>query len=390
VTLLVNNGVEDADPLDAQLSSVASGRSRIRGSRRSRMRLALGLSPTPRPGLVLLPLGMTLGPHGLGVLSVPVLTGLDPVVSVALAALGAFVGMDLELRRLREWFLLLTASVEASVTLLVVAGGVLMVHGLSGVSEATPWLMAVLLGICAAPSSTGVSFAPAQNVSPARRIGDLDDVLPLVLGVLAFAALREGSPLDVARLSAQATLIALTIAVAGWLLVWRTSSDTEHRVFAIGTLLLLGGAAAHLSLSALFAGFVAGSFWNAAGSVARDRIERDLRYLHHPLIALLLLVAGARMQLSLDLVGLAAVYLICRMAGKLAGGWLASFTSAGKVPRDLGLHLMAPGVVGIAFALNALKVRSDAEGTALLTIVIAGSLASDLVSLASSEPEQPA
>ena len=63
---------------------------------------------------------------------------------------------------------------------------------------------------------------------------------------MAFAAVREGSPLEVARLSAQATLLALTIAVAGWLLISRTSSDTEHRVFAIGTLLLIGGAAAHL------------------------------------------------------------------------------------------------------------------------------------------------
>ena len=193
MTLSVSNGVEDADPLDAQLSSLASGKARVRGGRRSRMRLALGLSPTPRPGLVLLLLGMALGPHGLGVLSVPVLTSLDPVLSVALAALGAFVGMDLELRRLREWFLVCVASLESGTTLLVVAAGVLLIHLLSPVSAATPWLMAVMLGICAAPSST-VGFAPAQNVSPARRIGDLDDVLPIVLGVIALAALREGSP----------------------------------------------------------------------------------------------------------------------------------------------------------------------------------------------------
>lgn len=389
MTLSVSNGVEDADPLDAQLSSLASGKARVRGGRRSRMRLALGLSPTPRPGLVLLPLGLALGPHGLGVLSVPVLTSLDPVVSVALAALGAFAGMDLELRRLREWFLLCVASLEAGTTLLVVAAGVLIVHTLFPVSAATPWLVAVMLGICAAPSST-VGFAPAQNVSPARRIGDLDDVLPIVLGVMAFAAVRDGSPLEVARLSAQATLLALTIAVAGWLLISRTSSDTEHRVFAIGTLLLIGGAAAHLELSALFAGFVAGSFWNAAGSVARERIERDLRYLHHPLIALLLFVAGARLDLSLELVGPAAVYLICRLAGKLAGGWLASVTSARAAPRDLGLHLISPGVVGIAFALNVVQVLGDAEGAAFLTIVIGGSLASDLVSLTASQPERPA
>ncbi len=96
------------------------------------------------------------------------------------------------------------------------------------------------------------------------------------------------------------------------------------------------------------------------------------------------------MDLSLDLVGPAAAYLICRLAGKLSGGWLASLISARHVPRDLGLYLMSPGVVGIAFALNVVQVLGDAEGTTFLTIVIAGSLASDLVALAASQPEQPA
>ena len=38
----------------------------------------------------------------------------------------------------------------------------------------------------------------------------------------------------------------------------QTPSESEQRVFAIGALLLLGGAAAHLSLSALFIGLLAG------------------------------------------------------------------------------------------------------------------------------------
>ena len=183
----------------------------------------------------------------------------------------------------------------------------------------------------------------------------------------------------IARLSGQTLLVALTIAAAGWLLVSRTSSVTEERVFAIGALLLLGGAAAYLSLSALFAGFVAGLFWHAAGNEARDRITNDLGYLQHPLIALLLVVAGARVRLSADMAGLVAVYLVCRIAGKLLGGWIASLTSGRDVPRDLGLLLMSPGVVGIAFALNVVQARGDVDNTtALFAIVIAGSLASDL------------
>ena len=73
---------------------------------RLRSRIALGLAPTPRPGLVLLPLGMALGPAGLNLLSNTVLSYLDPALSVSLVALGIFAGLDLDFRRPRESALL--------------------------------------------------------------------------------------------------------------------------------------------------------------------------------------------------------------------------------------------------------------------------------------------
>jgi uncharacterized membrane protein SirB2 len=397
VTVLENgNGdvditVDGAEPLDARLGGLSGARARAPRRWAARMRLALGLPPTPRPGLILIPLGMALGPHALGVLSDPVLATVDPAVSVALAALGAFVGMDLEIRRPRGGFLLFfAASVEGGLTLLAVAGGVLALDALSPSTQTAPWLLALLLGICAAPSST--ADAPrGDHLKRTRRIGDLDDVLPIVVGVLALAAIRQGSPVAVAWLTLQTFLLALTIAAAGWLLVSRTSSVTEERVFAIGALLLLGGAAAYLSLSALFTGFVAGLLWHAAGAESRERITRDLGYLQHPLIALLLIVAGARVALSMELAGLVGVYLTCRIAGKLIGGLFASVIAGSDVPRDIGLSLMSPGIVGIAFALNVVQAHGDLGGTtALFAVVIAGSLVSDLLSLFAPSREQHA
>jgi hypothetical protein len=382
--------VEGAEPLDVRLGGLSGGRARTPHRWTARMRLALGLSPTPRPGLILIPLGMALGPHGLGVLSEAVLTIVDPAVSVALAALGAFVGMNLEFRRPRAGFHLFAASLEGAITLLMVVGGILTVHALSPGSGTTPWILAVMLGICAAPSSTADAVKTNPRLNRAARIGDLDDVLPIVVGLVALVAVREETPLAIARVSGQAILLALTIGVAGWLLVSRTSSVTEERVFAIGALLLLGGAAAYLSLSAVFAGFVAGVFWHAAGTAARDRITHDLGYLQHPLIALLLIVAGARVHLTAEVAGLVAVYLVCRTSGKLLGGWLASIGSHGNVPRDLGLSLMAPGIVGIAFALNVVQARGDDNTATLFAIVIAGSLASDVISLFVRGQEHPA
>ena len=73
---------------------------------RSRIQLARGLAPTPRPWLLLLLTGVAFGPFGLGILSENVLNVLDPAVAAALATLGAFVGMEIDepvwLKRLKK------------------------------------------------------------------------------------------------------------------------------------------------------------------------------------------------------------------------------------------------------------------------------------------------
>jgi hypothetical protein len=334
---------------------------------------------------------MALGPQGIGLLSEPALAALDPAVSVALAALGVFVGLDLKFRRPREDRLLAAASLEAGTTILVVAGGVLLVHALSPSPSLTnPWLFAVLLGLCASSSSTPAEASPEARQSAAMRLGDLDDVLPIVLGALALAWAREGTAGASAWVFTQAVVIALMIALAARLLVAQTSSDSEQRVFAIGALLLLGGTAAHLSLSALFVGFLAGVFWNAAGPPALDALARDMRYLQHPLTVLLLVVAGARVTFAAGVAGLVVAYVVLRTAAKLLGGWFAASAVAPELPREVGFHLTSPGIVGLAFALNTLQARGDLGFTStVFTIVVAGSLASDALSLLALRREGP-
>ena len=52
---------------------------------------------------------------------------------------------------------------------------------------------------------------------------------------------------------------------------------------------------------------------------------------------------------------------------KLSGGWLASVTSARRAAARFGaVTSSSPGVVGIAFALNVVQARGDAEGTRVL------------------------
>jgi hypothetical protein len=341
--------------------------------------MALGLSPSAMPGLLVLLLGAGLGPHGLALLSPGVLSFLDPAMPVALVALGVLTGLGLGGRRHGDGRLLAAATAESAVTIAAVAAGMLFVAPAWSASEGLPyWFLALVLGICAA-SSSAVSFAGRSDASSLEeRIGDLDDLLPIVLGGLALALLRDASPVSALLLAVQACAVALVIVVAGWLLLARSSSETEQRVFAIALLLLLGGAADYLSMSALLSGLIAGLFLEWVGGPARDHVRRDVLHVQHPLLVLVLVVTGARVDFPPAWLGLGAAYLFLRIAGTLAGGWLARRIAGGGVPRDTGLTLVSPGILGIAFALNVLRAAGP-DAAPALAVVAFGAIGSDVI-----------
>jgi Kef-type K+ transport system membrane component KefB len=164
------------------------------------------------------------------------------------------------------------------------------------------------------------------------------------------------------------------------LLLTGASSETEERVFAVSALLLVGGVADALSVSALFGGLVAGVFWRYAGRHPRETISRDVLFVQHPLLVLVLLVAGARADLSPASLAFGAAYVVLRVVGQLAGGAVARRAVGVNAPRDLGLYLLPPGVFGVAFALNAASVVG-ADASVLLAAVVAGTIGCELVAL---------
>ncbi|RPI53084.1 MAG: hypothetical protein EHM55_14820 [Acidobacteria bacterium] len=196
------------------------------------------------PALLLM--GVALGPNGLNLLTASVLQLVDPLVAMALAMVGVFVGLNLDFQRPR---------VDAAMAIAALGG---------------------------------VGVVLSRQESPAT----------LFLITLAMAG------------------IAVIVAFAGWLLVGQTDSEREQQVFVVGSLLLVGGAAVYLSLSALFAGLFAGILWSAAGDLARARIIKELDYFQHPLVVLLLLVAGASITTFVEAGVLALVVLILHLASR--------------------------------------------------------------------------
>ena len=113
-----------------------------------------------------------------------------------------------------------------------------------------------------------------------------------------FPLLREQSIADALPVLGQACAVALVIVLAAWLLIRTSSSEAEQRVFTAALLLLLGGAADYLSLSALFSGLICGVFLQLIGGPVRDSVGRDVLHFQRPLLVLVLIVSGARLELQ--------------------------------------------------------------------------------------------
>jgi hypothetical protein len=368
------------DPIDAGLrASAPPGRLRA-VDLLLRTRAALGLEPLAAPALVFVPLGMALGPHALGIVTPSLIGRMEPVIAVALATLGVFVGMALDVRTRGRQRLFLAASVESVITMAVLGATMtFLLQRWALPTDTGLTLVAWMLAVAAAVSAAGV---PGDGAAPVERVAtsvaDLDDAGALVAGAFVTAAIASPSAGETLRIVLFTVLVGLLAGIAGWLLFERARSEAERGVFVLGSLALLGGAADYMRCSPLLAGMVAGLSWTLLPGRA-DRIVRgDVGRFQHPLVLLLLVSAGALIHVTALAVWLLAPFVVFRLAGKVIGAWAA----ARLLPvtgGDLAAYLVPPGLLGIALAINFLQVSATPTALAVATAVALGTLASEAV-----------
>jgi hypothetical protein len=348
-------------------------------------RSALGIRASSTPALAFILLGFVLGPHGLAVLTPAVIVRLSPVVSIALSALGIFVGLGIAASATAERTRMMTAALlEVLLTVAVVGGGLyfLLVRWeiATGIDAA---LFAAILGTCAS-ASAAVRIAGSGAVARVARIADLDDLPLVVLGTIV-VALSGSRP---SGTGAVVMVIASVLAGgAGWLLFERARADAERGAFVAGTVILLGGLGAYTGMSPLLGGAVAALVWVWSPGRADRIIASDLRQLQHPLVALLLITAGASIQWQDELLWIAAPLVLLRHLGKL----LASIAVAPMVAAPASLLatvLLPPGVLGVAVALN-VQQHLDGRSALLVSSVTVAAAVAEMVSLALALPDTP-
>jgi hypothetical protein len=365
------------DTLDVQLDGAALAAPRRTRDLSQRRRFA-GWSASSLPVASLLLVGIALGPQGLNLLSLAALSLVDPAIPVALAALGVLVGLSLNLRR-ESARPLAGAAIESALTAGFVGGGFYFLAPHVPTTTPLPFgLLALALAFCAG-TSLGIPGANPTEPRPLHnRVMELDVLGPLLCVGLLLALVTTDGMIEAITLVSKATVIALLLALAGWLLLTAAVSDTEQRVFAFATMLLLGGAADYLSLSALLAGFVAGTFWQLAGGPADASLRRDAEHVQHSLFVLVLVVAGAHAEVSLISSALAAVFVFWRTAGKMIGAVVARPVAGASNTTTFALQLLSPGVFGVALALNIVRAVGQ-DAALLLTIVVLGTIGFELV-----------
>jgi len=378
--------IDAGDPLDAQIAPAlgAPPPSRFRRMYRA----ALGLSATRVPLFLMLAAGALLGPEGAAILAPSTLDALQPIVPVALAGLGVLLGIGLDLRSWRDLRLLDAGSLEATITMITIAGVYIFAAGSSGIVLPVA-LAGVLIAVCGGPSTSHpASYSQSAAGMRAIRLIDFDDVLPVIVAAVAVtAAAAHVSIRDIAVLLLKAAGAGAALALAGRLLVAETDSDGERRVFIIAVLLLAAGAAGSLRVPSLFVGLVAGLVWGATDR--GERLTTNVRYLQHPILVTVLVIAGARVVPSAGALWLAGLFVLSRTVGKLVGSWTASAAFAREIPRLAAVRGLSPGLVGIALALTIERsFPGGSSGGLLLAAVVIGSIVSDLLSLAVSPEEQ--
>jgi hypothetical protein len=295
---------------------------------------------------------------------------------VALGALGILLGLSLPIRA-GTGLSTMAGGAQASLTIGLVGLGLFGAVWLVGSSMTGPvWFLPLFASLCAAASLT----LPGRQATGPRRLDEAviewEVAVMIAAGGVVVASARTGSFVAGALLFAQACGVAAMLATAGWLLVRETAGIIETRVFAFATLLLVGGAADYLSFSSLLGGLAAGLLWQVMGGVSCERLQRETLYAQHPFVVLVLVVAGARTDLSTLVIALGAAYASVRSIARLLGASVLWRQLSGLRP-SFRLRLIDPGIFGVAFGLNLGRaLGSDAATT--LSVVAIGTILSDI------------
>jgi hypothetical protein len=348
-------------------------------------------------------IGFLLGPRMTGLLGAEEVQDLTPLVSLALGWLGMLLGTYFRLPALSRIHAshLSVAFTEAVATFAFALGALLaLFHYLSGYTWSDAIIQAVTLAAVATLSSAAAVDALSQRqhpVSPLVPVLQLTARIDALVGVAAFglllAVFHQGQVSLTVRppTATEWAVINLAVGIASGVLFHLFLGPGGHtdeaqgrsRLFVAlaGAIVVASGASYYLNLSPIYTNLVLGFILANSGSAHRD-VARLLLSTERPVYLALLIFAGAAWSPSSpELLFVAPLFVVVRLAARFLGGWIAGRVSAPAEIRTpwLGRALLAQGGIAVALAVNYTQVRPDLNGDLILTATLVSVLLFDIV-----------
>jgi hypothetical protein len=340
-------------------------------------------------------LGILVGPQVSGMISTSTVGGFAPFLTLALGWIGVLVGAQFYLPDLvrissRAYRIAFVESLATFGVVTAVMLGVFM--ALTGEETARMILPAVVTGaIATAASPTGIALV-------AQRLGWSGPVvlqLRLNVAVEAFVAVTalgvllsidHAAPAGGIRplTATEWVVVSMSIGILGGALFHLFLGEEQKidRLFIglAGSVILASGAAAYLRLSPLMPAMLIGMIL-ANTSRARDQLQQVLTSVERPLFFVLLIFAGAAWEPSpREWVIPVVVYLVARVAGRVAGAAFAGWSNDALPVLGVGWGraLLGQGGLAIAIALSYELHESSIFANTIFTAAIVSVLLTDL------------
>jgi hypothetical protein len=342
-------------------------------------------------------LGILLGPQVANVLSVEVMAGFSPLVTLSLGWVGAIVGTQFHLPSLVRvrGLSYRVAFAEALLTLLFVSAVEFVVmHSWLRLSEWDALAVAIALGAIAAvsaPAGIGIVARHLGRRSALLRQLEITTAIDALVGIVTIGlllAIRHPGDVDVARpiTTTEWVVISLAVGIVGGVLyqLFLGRERDEDRLFIslAGAIILTSGAAAYLHLSPIFTAMaMSATLVNLSSS--REEIARTLHASERPFYFVLLIFAGASWEPSLRAwvipVGL---YPIARAMVKFGGARLAARLThtLPALGANWGRALLGQGPLALALGLEYVRMPDAPVPNVVFTAAIAAVLLLDVSS----------
>lgn len=346
--------------------------------------------PVPRVTLLLV-FGYLIGPDVAGLLSASLAQRwFEPMTTIALVMVGFLIGEKFHPDRMKSWgrLALVASLVQAIVTAAVTSLGLILM----GIEPA----VALLLGGVACATAPAATFDVVREQSAAGPLSDtllgvvaFDDAWALLIFSLAAAAVAVMTGMGAGdsflfhalREVGGAVLLGGVLGLlAGWL-TQRIRPGEPTLLEALGIVFLTAGLATWWGLSFILAAITLGAVMT---NVARhhERAFHEIEHIEWPFLLLFFVLAGASMHvevmLGAGMVGLA--YVLLRVFGKVAGGWLGVALGGGPpvLRRWLGPALLPQAGIALGLALIVEQRFPEIDGY-LLSMIIAATVVFEIL-----------